>query len=401
MMKKKILSLFIAAAVSVLSVGAVMADTDTDTVSSSTTSEVSAPPSASPESSPSASPEVSPSASPEAEGDKQVKVYVNNTLVYFMDQQPIIKDDFTLVPARGVFEAMRNKVGWDGDTQTVTINSENNMTRVVLNIGNDVMSVFKFTSIMSADQTDVTLEVAPQIINDRTMIPLRAISEALGTEVGWDEDTYEVHITTKDFDAEDTEKLAVSLSADKTKVEAGEEVTLSVDISNLDLYPENYVSAVTASVEYDKDNFEFVKAYLCGADGNEVSGALGASNPDYTEDSLKVAYVTVDGETALKTDGAALKMVFKAKNTNESSFALVDRYNSQLGNDATILLGDSENNTDLIEGVELIINTDPVTVNAADADEETTEEVTEETTEEKTEEVTEETTEEVTEETEE
>lgn len=38
-------------------------------------------------------------------------------------------------------------------------------------------------------------DVPPQIINDRTMIPARALAEALGAQVGWDETTSSVIVT--------------------------------------------------------------------------------------------------------------------------------------------------------------------------------------------------------------
>lgn len=351
MMKKQILSVLMSAAMLAGTASIALADTDTTVAPAEATDAVVLTEAAE---------------NAEALADATPKVFVNSTEVYFYDQQPVIKDDFTLVPVRGVFEAMNNKVKWDGETQTVTINSQDNMTRVVLTIGSETMFVYHFTSIMNADETKVTLDVAPQIMNDRTMIPLRAISEALGTDVAWDGEKYEVHITTKDFDAEDTKKLTLSLSADKTTVKAGEDLVLSAELKNLDLYPNMYVSAVTASVSYNKDNFELVKVYLCGSNGEEVEGAMGADNPDYTEDSLKTVYITIDSEKALKADGAALKMIFKAKNDSESSFALADRYNSKLGNDVTVLLGGEDNKTKMVEGTNLIIDTTPITVNSAE-----------------------------------
>ena len=39
-----------------------------------------------------------------------------------------------------------------------------------------------------------TLDVAPQIINGRTMLPIRFVAEALGAEVGWNGDTRTVTI---------------------------------------------------------------------------------------------------------------------------------------------------------------------------------------------------------------
>lgn len=308
-----------------------------------------------------------------AESEKQVKVFIDDTLILFSDQQPVIKDDFTLVPARGVFEAMNNKVSWDGDKRMVTINSANNITRIVLTIDNNTMSVYTFTNIMNADLTEVALEVAPQIINDRTMIPLRAISEALGTTVNWDGDKYEVHIVTETeddapADSEKAEKLELSLTADKTEVKEGEEVTLSMNAKNISLYPNNFVSAVTAAVSYDKNNFEFVDAYMTDAEGNKVAGDTGANNPDYTADSLKTVHVTINSDSAMKADGTLLKLIFKAKNTAESNFALVDRYNTRLGNDVTILLTTMEEDytNTMLEGKNIVIDTTPVTVNAAE-----------------------------------
>ncbi|MZQ75276.1 MAG: hypothetical protein GT589_03855 [Peptoclostridium sp.] len=40
----------------------------------------------------------------------------------------------------------------------------------------------------------VTLDAAPVIMNDRTMVPLRFVAEALGCKVGWDEATQKVTI---------------------------------------------------------------------------------------------------------------------------------------------------------------------------------------------------------------
>ena len=317
---------------------------------------------------------------------RQVKVFVDNAEILFNDQQPVIKNDFTLVPARGVFEAMNCKVKWDGETRTVTINSQNNLTRIVLNIDDDTMYVYHFTSIMNADETKVTLDVAPQIMNDRTMIPLRAISEALDAQVDWDGDNYEVNITTKTYDAENTDLLTLALEADKTEVNAGEEVTLSANLSNLALYPNSFVQGMTFAISYDKENFDFVEAYLCDAEGNKINGDIGGDNTEYTEDSLKAAYILTSAENALTEDGVVLKAVFKAKNAAEGSFALVDRYNSKLGNDITILLSDLDDTTsnDLVQGNDLIIDTTPVVVKvtAAEGAEEATEEVVEEATEE-------------------
>ena len=41
------------------------------------------------------------------------------------------------------------------------------------------------------------LDTAPELINDRTMVPIRAIAEAGGCEVDWNEENREVSVVNK------------------------------------------------------------------------------------------------------------------------------------------------------------------------------------------------------------
>ena len=141
--------------------------------------------------------------------DNNPAVYVNNAKIFFDDQEATIVDDRTLVPARGVFEAMGAKVDWDGEARVVTIETGDGTTAIKLTIDNDNMVVYDIMSMFAnalssggasakADQKTIELDVAPQIINDRTMIPLRAISEAMDATVEWNGEAYCVDIRTKD-----------------------------------------------------------------------------------------------------------------------------------------------------------------------------------------------------------
>jgi len=92
--------------------------------------------------------------------------------------------DRTLVPLRAIFEALGATVDWDGATQTVTAKKDSDVIK--LQIGSNEMTVNGKT---------VTLEVPAQLINGRTMVPVRAIAEAFGAEVYWDAATRTVKIT--------------------------------------------------------------------------------------------------------------------------------------------------------------------------------------------------------------
>ena len=104
-----------------------------------------------------------------------IKVVMNDKLLEFADQEPIIVNDRVLVPLRVIFEELGANVGWDGETQTVTM--EKNETVVSLKIG---------AAELIKDGTAVDLDVAAQIQNERTLVPIRAITESFGNTVTWD-----------------------------------------------------------------------------------------------------------------------------------------------------------------------------------------------------------------------
>ena len=103
--------------------------------------------------------------------NNQTDVDSTNTCVY-----PFIQDGSTLIPVRFVSESLGAKVDWDGDTSTVTIS-----------LGGKTVSMKINSNKISVDGVESDLEVSAQIINDRTFIPLRALVEALGKQVFWDD----------------------------------------------------------------------------------------------------------------------------------------------------------------------------------------------------------------------
>ena len=109
---------------------------------------------------------------------------MEETTVEFPDQKPVIVEGRTLVPARGVFENMGYTVEWDGKTSTASVS--NGETKIEIPVGEKNLVV---------DGDPVEIDVPAQIINDRTMLPLRAISQALGMQVEWDDKTRTVHIS--------------------------------------------------------------------------------------------------------------------------------------------------------------------------------------------------------------
>lgn len=105
-----------------------------------------------------------------------VTVMVDGEYVKF-DVQPTIIEGRTLVPVRAIFEALGAEVDWNGDTRTAV--SSKGDTKVSVQIDNNVMKV---------NDADVVLDVPAQLIDNRTLVPVRAISEAYDCYVDWNGD---------------------------------------------------------------------------------------------------------------------------------------------------------------------------------------------------------------------
>ncbi len=98
---------------------------------------------------------------------------------------PFIRNDRTLVPVRFVTESIGGKVDWDGSNRVVTLTKGSK--KVTLQIDSFLVSYNDGESFELSD-------VAPVIINDRTYVPVRLVSNALGLFVDWDHDTRTVII---------------------------------------------------------------------------------------------------------------------------------------------------------------------------------------------------------------
>ncbi|NLD48204.1 MAG: copper amine oxidase, partial [Clostridiaceae bacterium] len=110
-----------------------------------------------------------------SETSQDIKVRLNGNYVQF-DEKPAIIENRTIVPMRAIFESLGAKVEWNGQTRTVTGSKEN--IRVTLQIDSDKAYV---------NNKLVILDATARIINGRTFVPIRFISESLGAKVDWDD----------------------------------------------------------------------------------------------------------------------------------------------------------------------------------------------------------------------
>ncbi len=118
---------------------------------------------------------------------KDITVKVDGKTIDFPDARPFIdtQSNRTMIPVRFVAENLGCKVDWNGDLRVVYI--QKNDTLIELKIG--VLEAIVGGKVISLDAKAVIKE-------NRTFVPLRFVSEALGAFVEWNGDTRTVYITT-------------------------------------------------------------------------------------------------------------------------------------------------------------------------------------------------------------
>ena len=91
---------------------------------------------------------------------------------------PIITDGRTLVPVRLVSETLGAVVNWYEKSRTVTIAKGGHFVKLLIDN--------RLVDYSNENASFGLSDVPPQIIGDRTFVPLRLVSNALGVSVHWD-----------------------------------------------------------------------------------------------------------------------------------------------------------------------------------------------------------------------
>lgn len=170
------------------------------------------------------------------------------------DTAPYIKNDRTMVPMRAIFEALGAEVTWD------------NAARAAIGVKGDLeVKITIGENLLYKNGEEIPLDAPAEITNDRTMVPVRAISEAFGATVSWDKENKNVNITkleeittirigTHAISEDDpyyTDAIAVeNLAENRAKIQALEKVKelLGVEIQFVQ-YTKDYTILLPESVE--------------------------------------------------------------------------------------------------------------------------------------------------------
>ncbi len=115
---------------------------------------------------------------------------------------PLIRDGRTLVPIRAIIEAFGGTVSWNGENRAVTLSMDGDTV---------VMVIDRTEAYLNSKKT--ALDVAPAIINDRTMIPLRFVAEGFQLGVAWDPSIRTVSVIRNGLDEAEYKRITGSVPA--------------------------------------------------------------------------------------------------------------------------------------------------------------------------------------------
>lgn len=194
-----------------------------------------------------------------------VTVELNGETLNFTDANgytvnPQIINNRTMVPLRKIFETLGADIEWYGETETVIATKGD--TKVKLQINNPIAELTK-----EGVTQKITLDSKPVIVNDRTLVPLRFISESLEKQVAWDQETQTAIIIDYDYFINVFKTKAPVFYNSLVKKSSAQPATLKITRAYYDLKNSAYnnVSNVTAQIY---NNSATNKKVIVNLDGN-------------------------------------------------------------------------------------------------------------------------------------
>ena len=184
--------------------------------------------------------------------EEKIKVTLDGQAMDF-DVAPIIQNDRVLVPMRAIFEELHCSVDYTDIDGRQIITAKNDGNTIGFKIGSNEMTV---------NDEKVSLDTAPVIIDDRTLVPLRAVSEAFDYDVNWDGDTKTVTIS-KEIPKTEYDilygRLKVKIKSDSKVYDGfwGDDTWLELSNEGIDFVAKELGYITVGDLKKDAENLEY------------------------------------------------------------------------------------------------------------------------------------------------
>ena len=190
---------------------------------------------------------------------QSISVTLNGNELSF-DQPPVIKNDRTFVPIRAIAEGLGANVDWDSNNRLITINNGISDTMLYIDSAYCYINGIAFLT-----------DAKPFIENNRTMVPVRLISQVLGCRVEWNGDTKSVIITKKNDSNNESESNMLELKSKAVYKEIENAVQEAENMygSVCQTVKYNSLLSVTVYLQYDGGDSYF-ETYLCDTENDRL-----------------------------------------------------------------------------------------------------------------------------------
>lgn len=262
-----------------------------------------------------------------------IYVKIDGKTLSYKDASPQITNQRAMVPIRDTAEALGATIEWNKTTETMTI------------VKGSRVSVHKMRSnVITVNGVAKTFDTPSINVKDRTLMPVLMLSEAVGNNVTWDNATRTVNIITGGAKIE-------NVQADKTSVQSGEKVTLTILASSgtekvkiLDISNNSIISESNVYTSNSDQKRVFTVDWTPNVTQNTYKSlkVVGGTSTDYNEstDAYKVLPISILTEgkgriieaTSNKTEigrGDEIKLTIKA-DSNTQKIKIVDDSNNSL-----------------------------------------------------------------------
>ncbi|MDD6563995.1 MAG: carbohydrate-binding domain-containing protein [Clostridiales bacterium] len=331
--------------------------------------------------------------------DDDITVTLDGQAIEF-DVQPQIIDGRTMVPLRRIFEEIGAVVKWNGETQTVSARKNSKTISMVINSSDMQIDKGDTDNEGNPVYETVTLDVPSQIIDGRTLVPARAISEAFGLNVDWDDTNKNVTITSDEDDDESWKENTgtinlddltytgegVEISDKEIKITAGGDFTLTgtLDNGNITVNTAEKVKLRLSGVSITSSTNPCIyienadKAYITITDGTENNLTVKDNESDaiYAKDNLEIKgdgtlNITANGGHAIKaSDNLTIENGILNLTSESDGIHVNDIFKMTGGTINASVVGDGVDSESIviIEGGEFNIETNatPIETNTTD-----------------------------------
>lgn len=252
-----------------------------------------------------------------------VYVQLNGEIIDFIDSNgnrvdAQIVNNRTMVPLRKIFELLGATVEWDNSTRTASAQKDD--VSIKLQIDNPIAEVST-----NGITRKIELDSKPILINDRTMVPLRFISESLGKQVAWDAREQTAIIIDYDYFVNQIKKKSPMLY--KAIMTEKDVATIQISREYYDLRnsANNTISSVFATISNDSKNTQSILVDFTGS--SELFREI--KNEGWSSIGLVAKFD--DNGITYSSNLPLLNQMLPKKNYTYEELELTGKYNDSFG----------------------------------------------------------------------